>query len=289
MKEQEQKTELTRGEELYAIAATLSLGRTGLGTNDKLALKYLEDAAKEGCVPAIVRLASWYDEGTGVERNGAKAEELYRRAIAAGDKSALSSLFLMMRGEGRLVDGISLLLTNGVEEGAAPYAGFFAEHAFFVLHDFGRAYRFALTMLKFGSRSTSAILAYCLALGAGASQDLDLAECFLCEAYRDDYFADGWDPLFELAKAVVALPAEKRSDRLMAIALHGVLFSEVTCIKGAKEFRRKNFPAGSDKLLDPFMVALLVDRNKRSVEEADAGERVKVAVEELKTVPDPVV
>ena len=289
MKEQkEDKKQLARGEELYAIAATLSLGRTGLGQNDKLALKYLEKAAEAGCLPAIKRLAAWYDLGTGCKQDEAKAEELYRRALALGDKSAVGSLFMLFYAKNRLADGVALLLENGIEDGAITYVSFFAEHAFFVQRDYARAYGFALTSAKHGSTKAFGILAYCLALGAGMPPNLDLAEYFLAQTFRGDYFCDGFDPLFELSKAVVALPEEKRSDRLMAIALHSILFCEVTCSEGAKEFRRANFPAGSDRLLDPLMTDILADRRNRGIPEIEADKRVDKAIAELKGVPDPV-
>lgn len=290
MKEQneqqnERKTELTRAEELYAIAATLMLGRTGLGTNDALGEKYLTEAADLGFVPAILRLAALYD--CAGKENDAKAEELYRRAVDAGDRAALALLFLKLHGEGRLADCHALLTANGVGDGATRYAGFFAEHAFFVEHDYARAYAFALAAAKCGINAYVGILTYCLALGAGTRQDLALAEVFLCETCRGDYFHEGLDPLFELAKAVMALPESERPDRLLALALHAVLFSEVTCAKGAKEFRRANFPAGSDKLLDPVVVGILRERSRRSEEEAEAEKRVNEAVAELGKVPDP--
>lgn len=57
-----------------------------------LAAYYLEAAASAGCIRGIIGLGDCYKAGTGVQRDWAKAAELYRDAIARGSTFAMYSL-----------------------------------------------------------------------------------------------------------------------------------------------------------------------------------------------------
>ena len=63
-------------------------GKGGMSTSPKIGAKFLEKGCKEGSARACVGLADLHKAGKGVDKDPAKAKELYAKACVAGDEKA---------------------------------------------------------------------------------------------------------------------------------------------------------------------------------------------------------
>lgn len=74
------------------LASLYILGRDGFEKDEKQAAVWMEKAASQGLASAQIVMAAMYDKGMGVVGDRDKATQLYEKAAAQGNETALALL-----------------------------------------------------------------------------------------------------------------------------------------------------------------------------------------------------
>lgn len=176
--------------------------------NGKKAFQYYQEAMELGCNSAVNNLGNCYYWGIGCKKDDAKAVELFRRAIAAGDKdcAAYNLAYRYRKAEGTEKDYAQAWKYFRM---AALYGYTYAYHTMgdMALNGEGlpkkapaMALRYYRRGIKAGDRKhCHAGLARCYELGLGMKKNLRKAYGHLLQALAAGYEADS-----RLAKRITA-------------------------------------------------------------------------------------